>query len=121
MALPDDLIVKPGRAFKLSDRDPADKLGYSDKDAVKTATAADAAEIDRLQDMLFAEGKRSLLVVLQGTDTSGKDGTIRDVFNTTGPIGVQVAAFKAPNAEELAHDYLWRIHRAAPGRCMIGI
>ena len=82
---------------------------------------ADAAEIDRLQDILYAEGRRALLVVLQGTDTSGKDGTIRDVFNATGPLGVHVTAFGAPSEEELAHDYLWRVHRACPRRGTIGI
>ena len=121
MALSDDVIVKPGSAFSLAERDPADKLGYRDKDSARKSTAADAAEIDRLQDMLYAEGKRSLLVVLQGTDTSGKDGTIRDVFNVTGPLGVHVTSFKAPSAEELAHDYLWRVHHAVPARGIIGV
>ncbi len=75
----------------------------------------------RLQDRLFAEGKRALLVVLQGIDCSGKDGTVRAVFNPCGPIGVTVTPFKAPSAEELAHDYLWRVHKACPPHGLIGI
>jgi PPK2 family polyphosphate:nucleotide phosphotransferase len=82
---------------------------------------ADAEEIDELQDRLFAEGRRALLVILQGTDTSGKDGTIRSVFNRTGPLGVSVTAFKRPSEDELAHDYLWRVHLACPKRGTIGI
>src|SRR5215207_7821569 len=121
MSLRDDIIVKPGRRVRLAERDPAAKLGFADKDAAKAATAADAAKIDRLQDILYAEGRRALLVVLQGTETSGKDGTIRDVFNSTGPLGVHATAFRAPSEEERAHDFLWRVHRAAPRRGTIGI
>ena len=121
MSLPDDVIVKPGSRVRLAERDPAAKLGFADKEAAKAATAADAAKIDRLQDILYAEGRRALLVVLQGTDTSGKDGTIRDVFNSTGPLGVHATAFRAPSEEERAHDFLWRVHQAAPRRGTIGI
>lgn len=121
MALPDDILVKPGSKFRLAARDPADQLSYRDKGAAKKQTEADAAEIDRLQDTLYAEGKRALLIVLQGIDTSGKDGTVRDVFNTTGPIGVRVTPFRAPSEEERAHDYLWRVHQAVPARGTIGI
>lgn len=84
-------------------------------------TETDAKAINDLQDLLYAEGKRALLVVLQGMDTSGKDSTVREVFNHTGPMGVQVTPFGKPTDEELAHDYLWRIHRAVPRRGMIGI
>jgi PPK2 family polyphosphate:nucleotide phosphotransferase len=107
--------------FKLKNIDPRDKCGLEDKDKAKAKTAEDAVAIDALQNRLFAEGKRSLLVVLQGIDCSGKDGTIRAVFNTCGPIGVQLSSFKAPSAEELAHDYLWRVHNVVPGKGMIGI
>jgi PPK2 family polyphosphate:nucleotide phosphotransferase len=74
-----------------------------------------------VQDRLYAEGKRALLVVLQGTDTAGKDGTIRHVFNATGPLGVTVTSFRRPSEEELAHDFLWRTHLACPRRGFIGI
>jgi PPK2 family polyphosphate:nucleotide phosphotransferase len=109
------------KPFKLGEIDPRDTGGFKDKEEVKVQTAENAVAIDALQNALFAEGKRSLLVVLQGIDCSGKDGTVRAVFNTCGPIGVQIAPFKAPTEEELAHDYLWRIHHAVPRRGMIGI
>ena len=107
--------------FKLSGIDPRDTCGLKDKDAAKEQTAKDAGTIDTLQDRLFAEGKRALLVVLQGIDCSGKDGTVRAVFNVCGPIGVHVSPFKAPSAEELSHDYLWRVHKVCPPRGIIGI
>ncbi|MDP9137269.1 MAG: polyphosphate kinase 2 family protein, partial [Pseudomonadota bacterium] len=105
---------------KLADIDPRTKP-VADKAAAEKQVAEDAVRINELQDRLYAEGKRALLVVLQGTDSSGKDGTVRAVFNETGPIGVTVTSFRAPSAEELAHDYLWRIHLAAPRRGTIGI
>jgi PPK2 family polyphosphate:nucleotide phosphotransferase len=113
--------VKPGRRLKLKDIDPRDTCGFEGEDATKAKTAAIAEEINTLQDRLYAEGKRALLVVLQGTDTSGKDGTIRGVFNATGPLGVSVTAFGRPTDLELAHDYLWRVHLACPKRGTIGI
>jgi PPK2 family polyphosphate:nucleotide phosphotransferase len=112
---------QPKTGFKLKDVDPRDTCGLMDKDAAKKQTAEDAGTIDQLQDRLFAEGKRALLVVLQGIDCSGKDGTIRAVFNTSGPIGVQVHPFKAPSAEELSHDFLWRVHKVSPPKGIIGI
>lgn len=111
----------PGKAFSLSSRDPRDQSAFADKAKAKTQTGEDAAAIDALQDRLFAEGKKALLVVLQGIDCSGKDGTVRAVFNSCGPIGVRVNPFKAPTPPELAHDYLWRVHNACPERGMIGI
>ena len=77
--------------------------------------------LDRLQRLLHAEGKRSLLVVLQGRDASGKDGTLRKVFGPLDPLGLTATSFKAPTEEELRHDFLWRIHRAVPGRGTIGV
>ncbi len=114
-------IVKPGDTFSLSSRDPRDDKAFTDKDKAKAQTAADAQAIDALQDRLFAEGQRALLVVLQGIDCSGKDGTVRAVFNPCGPIGVKVAPFKAPTTDELAQDYLWRVHKVCPPRGFIGI
>lgn len=115
------LVVNPGSRVKLKDIDPREVDFLGDEDAVRAKLAEDVVAIDRLQDRLYAEGKRALLVVLQGTDTAGKDGTIRGVFNTTGPLGVSVTAFKRPSEEELAHDFLWRVHMAAPRRGTIGI
>lgn len=114
-------LVRPGKSFKLSDCDPRSANGFSDKEATKADTVRDAAAIDALQDRLFAEGKRALLVILQGIDCSGKDGTVRAVFNHCGPIGVRVQPFKAPTVDELAHDYLWRVHKACPPKGYIGI
>lgn len=113
--------IKPGEHIKLSDRDPADHAAFADKKSAQKQSEEDAAAINELQDKLYAEGKRALLVVLQGTDTAGKDGTIRHVFNQTGPIGVSVTAFRRPSENELAHDYLWRAHLACPRRGSIGI
>ena len=88
--------VEPSKRVELRSYDTRDTAGFTDEDATKAETADIAKEIDALQDRLYAEGKRALLVVLQGTDTSGKDGTIRGVFNATGPLGVSVAAFGRP-------------------------
>lgn len=116
-------MVKPGRKVDLDDFDPGDisALRGADKDEAKGRIAEDAAAIDALQDRLYAENRRALLVILQGTDTSGKDGTVRAVFGVAGPIGVQVTAFKKPSEEELAHDFLWRVHKACPLRGTIGV
>lgn len=115
------LRVPSGDAVRLADIDPRDLSLLPDEDEAKAQTVADAERIDELQDRLYAEGRRSLLVILQGTDTSGKDGTIRRVFNATGPLGVTVTAFRRPSEEERAHDFLWRAHLAAPRRGTIGI
>ena len=107
--------VKPGARLKLADYDPADKSQTANDKAARNAqVAALAPQLDALQDLLYAEGKRKVLVVLQGMDTSGKDGTIRKVFQNVDPLGVRVQAFKAPTETELAHDYLWRIHQVVP-------
>jgi PPK2 family polyphosphate:nucleotide phosphotransferase len=78
-------------------------------------------EMAELQEALYAEGRRSLLVVLQARDTGGKDGAIRQVFAALDPMGVEVSSFKAPTPAELGHDYLWRIHQRVPARGMIGV
>ena len=113
--------IKPGKRAHLSRRDPADASAFPDRKAAEAQSKEDSGEINWWQDKLYAEGSRALLVVLQGTDTAGKDGTIRHVFNETGPIGVTVTAFRRPTEEELAHDFLWRAHAAAPRRGYIGI
>ncbi len=113
--------VKPGTEARLAKRDAADASAFPDRKAAEQQSLADGAVINELQDILFAEGKRALLIVLQGTDTSGKDGTVRHVFNQTGPLGVRVTPFGVPSKEELAHDFLWRAHKACPPRGTIGI
>ncbi len=92
----------------------AKPFSSSDKAADKAAAATLAVELDKLQDLFYADQRFKLLVVLQGTDTSGKDGTIRGVFGQMSALGVQTAAWKVPSEEECAHDYLWRIHRKVP-------
>jgi PPK2 family polyphosphate:nucleotide phosphotransferase len=108
--------------FKLSDIHPADTPFSDGTEAEQRATLdALALELDHLQNLLHAEGRRKLLLVLQGMDTSGKDGTIRWVFSRTSPLGVRVTAFKAPNDQERAHDFLWRCHNVVPasGQIMV--
>jgi PPK2 family polyphosphate:nucleotide phosphotransferase len=92
-----------------------------DKKETKELTAKLLVELDELQNLLYAESKHSILIVLQGLDASGKDGAIRKVFGQMNPQGVRVQSFKAPTEEELAHDFLWRIHRYAPEKGMIQI
>jgi PPK2 family polyphosphate:nucleotide phosphotransferase len=121
MALASKFRIKPGQQARLEKRDPGDHSAFPDRKAAEKQSAKDGEAVDKLQDRLYAEGKRALLVVLQGTDTSGKDGTIRHVFKETGPLGVAVVSFRRPSEEELAHDFLWRAHMAAPRRGFIGI
>jgi PPK2 family polyphosphate:nucleotide phosphotransferase len=104
-------------AVDLSRYDPGAKpFSGGDKAADKAAVDTLAGEIDTLQDLLYADGRHKVLVVLQGTDTSGKDGTVRGVFARTSPLGMHVVAWKAPTEEERARDFLWRIHKAVPAR-----
>jgi len=112
---------KTKKTFVLKDRDTrGDKLFESKKDA-KASLEADAVAINDLQDALFAGKTGSLLIVLQGIDTSGKDGTTKEAFRFTSPLGVMVHAFGKPTEEELAHDYLWRLHKVTPRRGFISV
>ena len=117
----DRLIVTPGKAAKLAERDPRDDLGLEGKDESKELLEELVDELSLLQNRLWAEGERSILLVLQGLDASGKDGTIRSVFTGVNPQGCHVVSFKAPSSNERAHDFLWRIHDKCPGRGRIGI
>ncbi len=114
-------VITQGEGAHLAQRDPADASVYPDRKAAEQQSLVDAAAINVLQDTLYAEGRRALLVVLQGSDTSGKDGTVRHVFNQTGPLGVRVTPFGVPSKQEMAHDFLWRAHIACPPRGTIGI
>ena len=113
--------IAPGASMRLAEIDPGDTAGLPDKDEAKERLAEDSERIDELQDILFAERERSLLIVLQGMDTSGKDGTVKAVFRATGPLGVAVTAFAKPSEEELAHDFLWRVHKVVPRFGSIGV
>lgn len=106
--------VAPGSAVDLSAWATNENEGLS-KSQGRAATALLNNRLEAAQELLWAEGKRRVLVVLQATDTGGKDGTIRHVFDGVNPQGVRVAAFKKPTSRELAHDYLWRVHRHVPG------
>ena len=116
-------LVEPKKAksFSLKDSDTrGDKLFESKKDA-KASLDADALAINDLQDALFACKSGALLVVMQGIDTSGKDGTTKEAFRYTSPLGVNVFAFGKPTEEELAHDYLWRLHQRTPKKGYIHV
>jgi len=102
---------------KISTRAPKEL----DKAKTKEETAGILAELDDLQNLLYAENRHSLLVVIQGMDASGKDGVIRNVMSHMNPQGVIVKSFKAPSAEELSHDFLWRVHSHTPAKGMIQV
>ncbi len=107
--------VKPGTQVTLGGRDPGDTSAFSGgKDASKKVMRDLVDELSDLQEVLFAEGKHKVLIVLQAMDTGGKDGVIRNVFSGVNPQGVQVANFKVPSKEEIGHDFLWRIHQHTP-------
>jgi PPK2 family polyphosphate:nucleotide phosphotransferase len=109
--------VKSGTKVKLGKYDPADKSGFDgDKAAGLRRVAELNQRLEQLQELLYAEGKHRVLVVLQGMDAAGKDGCIRHVFDGVNPQGVQVASFGKPSKEELGHDYLWRIHKHTPAK-----
>jgi PPK2 family polyphosphate:nucleotide phosphotransferase len=114
------LRVEPGSAARIRDRDPRDTLGLDKADGKKLLRTLHE-RLGMFQQRLYAEGARSLLLVLQGLDAAGKDGVIRSVFTGLSPQGCRVASFKAPTSTELAHDYLWRIEAALPARGEIGI
>jgi len=107
--------VDPSTFEGLSSIDPNADGGLT-KDEAKPIMKALNRRVEELQEQLYAHGKHSLLFVLQATDTGGKDGTIRAIFDRTNPQGVQVASFKKPTKEELSHDYLWRIHQHVPAK-----
>jgi len=109
-------LVPPGGKVKLANIDASYKGKHESNDDDAPEIARQVENLARLQYRLYAEGKRSLLIVLQGLDAAGKDGVIRHVISGTNPQGVKVACFKQPTHEELAHDFLWRAHRAAPAR-----
>ena len=112
---------RAGRRLRLDALDAGATPGARGKKAAEKLFDPLNRRLAELQNHLWAEHRRKVLVVLQGMDTSGKDGTIQHVFRGVNPLGVDVAAFKAPSEEELAHDFLWRIHRAVPGAGKITI
>lgn len=113
--------IDEGTTVKLKDYDPGHIDKNVDHDAAKDTLAHLSGELSKLQELLAAAQHHSLLIVLQGMDTSGKDGTIRHVFSSMNPQGCEVRSFKAPTQKEALHDFLWRVHRVTPSRGMIGI
>jgi PPK2 family polyphosphate:nucleotide phosphotransferase len=113
--------VEPGSKVKLNEIDPSFHGKRGDKEDASAELAERSERIRSLQYRLYASAERALLIVLQGMDASGKDGTIAHVFRTMNPQGVAVAAFKEPTREEAAHDFLWRVHRRVPARGVVGI
>lgn len=108
--------VEPSKKISLAKLDPNETGDFEGgKEKGLKAIEKLNTELQELQELLYAEGKHKVLIVLQAMDTGGKDGTIRRVFEGVNPQGVKVASFKAPTAEELAHDYLWRVHKVVPG------
>ena len=111
----DRYLVKPGKKIKLDQWDPSDKSLFDlEKKQAENELDELTNDLEKYQELLFAEQKHKLLIVLQAMDTSGKDGVIRHVFDGVNPQGVRVASFKVPTSEEMGHDYLWRIHKQTP-------
>jgi PPK2 family polyphosphate:nucleotide phosphotransferase len=115
-----ELMVEPGKKFRLDRINPGDTHGV-DREEAEKELCKDQERLLELQNLLYAENRRAVLVVLQGMDASGKDGTIRHVMSGLNPQGVTVTSFKVPEGEAKDHDYLWRIHRALPEWGNIGI
>lgn len=113
----DTYRIKPGAKIKLNkwDADGGDAAEIGKKAGAKEMLKLND-RLEALQELLYAENKQKVLIVLQAMDTGGKDGAIRHVFDGVNPQGVRVASFKVPTPEEMAHDYLWRVHKQTPGR-----
>lgn len=116
-----EYLCKPGSKVKLSKISTNDTRECKDRDEAEAASAKNLKRIGELQDVLYADSRYSVLVVLQAMDAGGKDGTIEHIFSACNPQGCQVTSFKAPSTVEKAHDFLWRIHAAVPPKGMIGI
>jgi PPK2 family polyphosphate:nucleotide phosphotransferase len=114
-------LVKPGKKFRLRERDADDTAHITDKDAAIAIQQKNTQKLADLHDLLYAEQKHAILILLQGMDASGKDGTVKHVMSGVNPAGCTVTSFKVPTAEEAAHDFLWRIHKAVPPKGYIGI
>jgi PPK2 family polyphosphate:nucleotide phosphotransferase len=113
--------IVPGSKVDLSAHPPGAKLGLRDETSARERTAKRSERMTELAAMLMAEQRRAVLVVLQGMDASGKDGTVKHCLGGLNPMGVRIAGFKAPTSKELAHDFLWRVHEVVPARGEIGI
>jgi PPK2 family polyphosphate:nucleotide phosphotransferase len=119
--LAEELMVSPGSVLDLDNIDPSATPGYGNKNEAEPKLQKNLDRLSVLQYRLYAENKRTLLVVLQGIDAAGKDGTIRHVAKGLNPQGCRVVSFKVPAGEEVQHDYLWRVHKQVPPYGQIGI
>ncbi|MET0628277.1 MAG: PPK2 family polyphosphate kinase [Acidimicrobiia bacterium] len=117
----DELIVRPGDPARLAKRNAANRLGLATKEEGKGNVEGLLVQLDELHNRLWAEARRSVVLVLQGMDAAGKDGTIRRVLTGLNPQGCDVVNFKEPTTRDLAHDYLWRVHEACPPRGILGV
>ena len=116
-----ELMVKPGKKVRLGKFDPDETLGWDKNHAMKVSLDKAIKTLDHSQYLLYADHKHALLIVFQGRDAAGKDGTIRHVMSGVNPQGCTVTSFKTPSPEEAAHDYLWRVHHAVPEYGNLGI
>jgi PPK2 family polyphosphate:nucleotide phosphotransferase len=115
------LRVQPGARVRLADVDPSFKDQHESQEAAAAEIEQYRERLAALQEMLYVERRRSLLICLQGLDSAGKDGTIKHILSAMNPQGCSVAQFRQPTAEEAAHDFLWRVHRATPPRGGVAI
>ncbi len=111
----------PGKKIRLKNMDASDSGGYKVKEESLARLGELQEKLRELQDRLYAEDKRSLLLIFQAMDTGGKDGAVKSLLTGINPAGVHVTSFKAPSSEELDHDYLWRVHQKVPARGLIGV
>src|SRR5260370_30772670 len=116
MTISEKLLVRAGKAVRLANWDPDDTLGFAKDEETERKTAKSIARLDELQYVMYAEHRRALLVVLQGMDGAGKDGTIRHVMRAFNPQNCRVTPFKTPTAEAARHDFLWRSRPPVPPR-----
>ncbi len=116
-----DYLVVPEKSARLDRRKTDETGGFKDEAATAPELAKHRERLGKIQEVLYAGEQKAVLIVLQGMDTAGKDGTIRHIFSGINPQGCDVTAFKVPNLLEARHDFLWRVHKAVPARGMIGI
>jgi PPK2 family polyphosphate:nucleotide phosphotransferase len=121
MKIKSPYLVKPHSHVRLAKWSTSDTDGYKSEEAAAAVLTKHRSQLAELQEVFYASEKKALLIVLQGMDTAGKDGTIRHIFSGINPQGCDVTAFKVPTPLEARHDFLWRVHAAVPPRGMIGI
>lgn len=121
MSFANQFLVKPNTAVDVTNFATRNKSLFKNKTEARAVIKQESKSISQLAHRLYGENRRKLLIVLQGMDTSGKDGTTAAILGRTPPLNTKVTAFKAPTKEELAHDYLWRVHEAVPGAGQIGV